>query len=767
MSDQTPVEEKNNNPEYALSWLEYIYWMYHTDRVAITSTRQFEILELRKYAEGRQDWQTYKKQFTNDGRRGARIPLSPVLSDVDDGLNPQEGGTYLEDVKQSKAHFMAVDFEKIFSPAPKYMNALTGMFLQTNHDISVNAMDSVSVNNRIEKKWALWVKGKNKAAFDEINKILGIDNKDENESLIPNTIQELELYSSLSNSKLRYEVAAEEALIHTESISDQEEIKTKAIRDLAIGNCMFMMDTIDEETYKVRTEYLDPTDVIIEYSSKNDFRNSRFGGYIMYYTVSQLMAKFPNKEEGYWLQLAGKYEGKYGNPNVSQTMKIDSNENPDFYDFRIPVIYGSWRTVDYISQPKSVEINPKKVRKSEVAKGKIKQVKDRYYKMVHEAIDTTPSVYEGKWILGTDLVFDYGRIYDDNGTLPIHGYILKGNSIVEQMIPSLDQIQMTYLRLQNAIAKSPPPGLVIDVAGVKGFSMGNAKWRPLDLIKMYTHTGHMLYDSSLRHGNLPNDKVDSRKVIDTLPGGLGNAINEYLISFEMAFNHLAELTGLSRESFVGNTNPNKTATATRITAAGTTNTLQPVYNGYIKARTGCLNSAISRIQIICMNSKNIPKDKGYYPVIGEAGVEVLASYGRHNPHNLGVQIKPAPTQDEKMEIQRQVMDAQAKGLIPADIAMFITIDLMRGNSLNKIQAYLSYQLEQGRKKAQEIAEANQLRDRETQVVVAEAKFKSEAELETLKFTNKQKEIELEKNLELRNAIELHKINKENISLNNN
>lgn len=764
--DSTPVLEKNSDPEYSLAWLQYMYWMYHNDRVAITSKRQYEIIELRKYAEGRQDWEQYKKRFTKSSAANKRIPITPVLSDTGSDLDGSDdgGGKYIDTVNQSRSHFMAVDFQKIFSPAPKYMNALTGMFLQTNHDISVNALDTVSVNSKMEKKWKLWVKGKTKSSFDQVKLIMGIQDPDENESMIPNTIQELELYTSLANNKLRYEVGMEEALIHTESISDQEEIKNQLIRDLAIGNCMFLKDEIDPVDMKVKSSYLDPTDVIIEYSSKNDFQNSRFGGNIMYYTVSQLMGIFPDKDEEYWKSFAGRFSGEYGNPILSSLAHLDDNENPDFYDFRIPVIYGAWKTKDNVEKNIRVEINKDKVRQGELKKGKIVEDNDRYYKTVTKPIKTIDAIYEGKWVVGTELVFEFGRMNEDTGKLPVHGYILKGNSLVEQMIPSLDQIQMTYLRLQNAIAKSPPPGLMIDISGMKGFKMGNAKWSPLDLIRLYTQTGNMLYDGSLRHGSMPNDKVDSRKFIDSLSGGLGNAINEYLISFEMAFNHLAELTGLSRESFAGNVDQNKTATATRLTAAGTTNTLQPIYNGYIKARTSFLNSAANRIQILCMNHKNIPENKGYIPVIGEAAVKSIALFARRSPASMGVEIKPAPTQEEKGEIRRQVMEAQAQGLIPPEIAMFITVDLMRGNSLNKIQAFLAFKMEDGRRKAQKIAEENQLRDRETQVVVAQSKTQGDMEYETMKSKLKMEEIKLEKDLELRNAKELNNIKSEELSL---
>jgi hypothetical protein len=749
--DDTPISEKNGSPSYSLGWMKYIYWCFHTDRVALTSSRQYEILNLRKYAEGQQDSDQYKKKFT-DSSKNNRIPISSTTMDIDEN---QVGGVYAEDISQSRAHFMTVDFSKIFSPAPKYINALIGMFIKTNHDITVTALDSVSQSAKEEKKWRLWVKSKTKSSFDKINDIMGIK-QDEEQIQLPNSLQELELYTSLNNFKLRYEVAGEEALIHTEQISETDEIKNRCVRDFAIGGAAFVCDYLDKETMKIKEKYLDSVDVIIEYSKENRYSDSRFGGYIMYFTISEIHKEFPEKSKEELWRLAGLFSSKYGNGVISKTY-VEGSVNPNWYDFRIPVLYGCWKTVDTLVKENKVPISKSKVRKKELETGKIKQENDFYYKVITNKVDKVNAVYEAKWVLGTDMVFDYGRINTDTGCIPIHGYMIEGNSIVEQMIPSLDQIQLTYLRLQNAIAKAPPSGLLIDIAGVQGFKMGNKKWSPLDLIRMYTQNGHMLYDSSLRKGNLPNDKVDSRKVIEQLPGGLGNAINEYLVSFEMAFNHLSELTGLSRESFVGGTDPNQSATATKIIAAGTTNTLQPLYNGWVKMRASLSQNVMTRIQILCLHHDDIPEDKGYIPVIGEAGVKSLAIIGRRNPSALGIHITPAPTDDEKMEIRRLVADAQAKGLISPDIATYVTIDLIRGNSLNKIMAFLSYKIEQGRQQQMQAAEANQLRDRETQVVVAQSKLEGEAQLETLKNKNKLAEIQLEKDLELRNEIEKSKL----------
>lgn len=737
-SDDTSVEDKNNSPAYSLEWMEYIYGCYHNDKTAITSDKQIHFGNLRRYAEGKQDWVQYMKQFT--GEASSTTPAR--TTSVSDLSELNEGSQYINQAKQARTHAMNVDWTKIFSPAPKFMRAITGMFLQANHDIIVDALDRQSTTERLEKKWRMWVDSQTKEVFDTINQKMGIPTEDKGP--LPQTKQELELYASLSNAKLAYEIAAEEAAIHTEEFSDINDIKVKVITDAATLNCCFMSDEIDRDTYKVKGVYVDPETLIIEYDKNNDYSNTRFAAYPTFITGWELKQIAPNKNPDELKKLCLSFQGMYGNP-----IAVDG-KNLNYYDFRIPVLKGMWRTIDQPIKKIEVEVNKSKVRKKELETGKIKQVEDRYYKLINKVVKTIPAVYEAKWVMGSDIVYDYGRIGEDTGRLPIHGYIFPGTSIIEQMIPLLDNIQYTFLKLQTAIIKSPPPGLAIDISGIKGFVLGNSKFDPLDLIRIYSQSGTMLYNSNVKKGSLQDDKVNSRKFIEQLPGGMGTVITESVTAFELNFNLMAEITGISRESFVGNVNPNQTATQTKAMVAGTNNVLQPIYDGWIKTRKSFLNSAIPRIQIICMNQNAIPEGKGYEPVIGIAGVQALAVFGKQHPMAFGIKITPAPTEEEKMEIRRQIMDAQSKGMISPDIATFVTIDLIRGNSLNKITAYLSYVLEKGRQLQAKIAEENQLRDRETQVVVAKSKAESEAQLEDVKHKNKMAEIQLEKDLELRN-----------------
>jgi hypothetical protein len=313
---------------------------------------------------------------------------------------------------------MSVDFTKIFSPAPKYMRALNGMFLGTNHDIIVDALDSQSTDEKLERKWALWIKSITKESFDRIDQNMGVPVQQE--ELLPQTRQELELYSSLSTAKLRYEVAGEQVAIHTEEIGELDEIMLKTITDLATINCCFVADVIDNDTYKVKPIYIDPEDIIIEYNKKSDYTNSRFAAFPEYITIQDLKRHFPDKTDEDFKKLAITFSGMYGNPIY------DKLTNSEYYSFRIPILHGYWKTIDNIEREDNIEIPKDKVRKSEVKSGKLKEIEDRYYKLVNRVIHKVGAVYEAHWVMGTDLVYDYGRISEDCGKLPVHGYMIPG-----------------------------------------------------------------------------------------------------------------------------------------------------------------------------------------------------------------------------------------------------------------------------------------------------------------------------------------------------
>ncbi|WP_347852423.1 hypothetical protein, partial [Planktomarina sp.] len=69
-------------------------------------------------------------------------------------------------------------------------------------------------------------------------------------------------------------------------------------------------------------------------------------------------------------------------------------------------------------------------------------------------------------------------------------------SMVESCTGFADMLQLTHLKIQQAIAKAKPDGLIIDIEGLENVQLGKGgDLQPLDLHDIYEQTGVFYYRS--------------------------------------------------------------------------------------------------------------------------------------------------------------------------------------------------------------------------------------------------------------------------------
>ena len=66
-------------------------------------------------------------------------------------------------------------------------------------------------------------------------------------------------------------------------------------------------------------------------------------------------------------------------------------------------------------------------------------------------------------------------------------------SLVSSVISFADQLQLSHLKLQQAIAKAKPDGLIVDIEGLENVQLGKGgELQPLDIQDIYEQTGVIL-----------------------------------------------------------------------------------------------------------------------------------------------------------------------------------------------------------------------------------------------------------------------------------
>ena len=77
-----------------------------------------------------------------------------------------------------------------------------------------------------------------------------------------------------------------------------------------------------------------------------------------------------------------------------------------------------------------------------------------------------------------------------------------------RMIPFVDLITITHLKLQQVIARVVPDGVFIDADGINEVDLGTgAAYNPEDALRMYFQTGSVIGRSYTQDGEFNNARV--------------------------------------------------------------------------------------------------------------------------------------------------------------------------------------------------------------------------------------------------------------------
>ena len=701
--------------EWGIQWCEAMYAAWITDRTGVPYSQLDEYYNLRRYGAGNQDVYKYQKiLLANDG----------------------EGESGLEG-------YLNIDWE-IFSVMPKFKHIIRGMFENQEHDIVASAVDEKSTREKNKAEMDKWFKGRFKPLLDQMDKINGTQRTPE---WVPENVDELDLYRTTGGFKLAKEAEIEEALQYSFYISDWKETKRKMLDDFVDCNIAACKDYTDIYTRKAKVRYVDPMNLIIQYSRHWDSRNSEYGGELIKETISNIR-KNTEIPEDELRNLAQFYSGRNTNQNLqSWTVEDLRIENGGWkYDnFLIDIMDCEWFSVN--SKFFTRRLNDRgETRVYEEKWGKIfdtqrKKTKKHTYKVV----------YRNKWIVGTKFSYDFGLQYDTprpgkkEVELSFKFYKLPGRSMVSLSIPLLDQMQLTWLKLQNALAMSANSGIAIEYSTLQNMKLGGSKMEPLEILAIRRDTGDLIYKTTTHQGrpNVPG----GYKPIQELVGGIGPQLQEYIALFELNLEFIRDLTGISRVADASTPDPNQSVGGTEIAMAATHNALQPIYTGYIRLKEKVARTLAIRIQSLIKHDKQAYK--GYMPVLGEAGVKIISVGADAIDTDWEIMIQAKPTQQRKsiiLESAMKAMQPDKDGHIGLEEQDFLMIERMleQGN-LKPAEMFLAYRSRKNKDRQIQVQRENMQLDQQGQVQAVQAKM--QADQQTAQFDN-----ELKKDFETHKAM---------------
>lgn len=678
--DRDVSAEEKNKPEYVVRIAEAIYSRHLKNKTGVSYSFNSVIDTLRAYGKGAQDENIYKRYL-----------FGSAPNTQDEGIVTDTDGSWNANRKYERKGWMNVLWD-IVSPAGRIRNMIHGMFDDIDFDVVADAIDADSGEEEEQNKWRTWVMTRANIArkFQEFHQRANIPY--DAPEFIPENLQELEMYQEAGGFKVAYASELQKLLRHTDHVSNWSNLKSKLLDDMIDLAMAFIKAEYDDDRKKIVWRYVDPKDLVIQYSKHDDFNDSSFGGEFREMKIADVRTQL--LEEGYKEDdikaIAKNYCGIHDNPSKNDWDKYNQYTNGvwAYDDFKITVFQFEW-----IDKEKT-----KKVR-YENTYGKIRwlEYKDgqklgKREKLVQSSKDF---LHEGRWIVGTEYAFKYGKVYyqprpkPNKVELTYKGVKLSTKPLTMQLIPIYDNIQISWLKYQNSLAIMFEEGYAFDFSMLQNIEDGQQKYSAMDAIKMFKERGILPF-RSLPVGQLYY-RGGGTQPIHKVPGGMGDVLNQAISRLRFQMEMIQHITGLSPVALGAQPEPDTPVATTERSLQATHNSMKPMIEGLFNIKDYAAKVTSSRIQqLIKWDEKS---RKQYEKVIGRTGV--MAIRRATNSHvEYGIRLQARPTNQEKMQLMKHVEIALQPGrdgirLITFADGLYIMERLQGGGDLKELRMYLA------------------------------------------------------------------------------
>lgn len=638
------VEEKLSE-KYGLQYAKAMLaqWGGLDNQNSIYGKRYKEFERARAYAAGTQDTSIYKQ----------------ILNSLD----PDNGDGSL----------MSLDWTPV-PIVPKFAKIVVNKIISSYRYPQVEAVDPLSQSEKDVKKRKIAARIENKAKFQEA-KAAGLE-VDIDPDRLPETPEEAEIFLE-TNVKTDAEIAAQLGTQMTLSWNNfDERVYRRVVEDL-VSCGMGVSKRINDPNYGISQEYVDPKLFIHNVTEDPTLSDLMYAGHIKTVSIAELKrfagSRFTEKE---YQNIAQGVMNKHGNdPSAFTRRQIGDTVNIQdmpYDEYSVQVLDFEFMSVDSMVYEKKMSRFGNqgfyfKGEKWEVPKN---SVYDRDIVNMNNA-----TVYGGSYIIGTDFVYNYDQC--NNVPKNIHdltrarlSYSVVANnirnmipkSLVSSVIGFADQLQLSHLKLQQAVAKAKPDGIIIDIEGLENVDLGRGgELTPLQLQDIYEQTGVMYYRSKNPEGGFQNPPI--REINNSIRN-----INELISLYNHYLRMIRDATGINE--VVDGTTPKGEALVgvNQMAVSASNNALYDITNSAMIYYRRVCEDIVKCLQIL-------PSESVLYQVyekaIGKTNMSVLNSFKDLPMYNFGVRVLSDLSDADRQYLEQNIQIALSQKEIDLEDAIAI------------------------------------------------------------------------------------------------
>jgi hypothetical protein len=671
------TDAKKSN-SYGLQYAKAIesQWGKITSATSLYGKRNVVFERSRDYANGTQDTNIYKKLLRS--------------------LSPNDGdGTLLN-----------LDYTPV-PILPKFVRVVANKILSRNPYPNLEAVDPLSSSEKNNKKRRIEIQVEAKKQLQQLKENTGMVIGEDPDRL-PDTLEEAEILLG-TNVKTDAEIAAQIGTNMTLSWNSfNDNVFRRCVNDLvALG--MSVVKRSNDPNEGIKTEYVDPSTFIHSYTEDPGFNDMMYAGHVKTMSIMELKRLAGHElDEEVFEKIAKEAKNKDGNdPNAYSRKSYNKRAMRQEYgydEYMVDVLDFEFISVDciYFEEKENRFGNTNFFMKGFDYEEKQGSVFDRKpHKM------EVSTVYGGSYIMGgSDILFNYGmmknipkNIHDLSKCRLSYSVVatnmrnMMPKSMVDSCTGFADMLQLTHLKIQQAIAKAKPDGLIIDIEGLENVQLGKGgELQPLDLHDIYEQTGVFYYRSKNPEGGFQNPPVRE----------IGNSIrniNELIGLYNHYLRMIRDTTGIN-EMMDASTPKGDTLVGVQQNAiAAGNNAIYDITNASMILYKKVCEDIVKCIQILPMESVLY---RSYENAIGKENMSVLSSFSDLPMYNFGVQVVKEMEDQDRVYLEQNIqMSIQQKEL---DIEDAIAIRNMK--DVNQAERLLVVRRKKRMAKQQEMAMQN-------------------------------------------------------------
>ena len=624
---------------------------------------------------------------------------------------------------------------------PKFVDIVVNGMQDRLYSIRAIGEDTLSTEKRTKYVEGIQRDMNAAALLDSIENQLGVNVRNVEKEKLPSNSEELDLYMQL-NYKQGIEIAEEQAINNIFSINEYDKLKARLDYDLTVLGIGAIKHSFNN-TDGVKLDYVDPANLVWSYTEDPNFRDCYYFGEIKSIKINQLKKEFPEITNEAMDDLAKKSTSwSTYNMNYSNEESKDNNV--------VSILYFNWKTWENnVYKIKETTSGAEKAIKKDDSFNPPKDKRTRFTKVAK----AQEVLYEGVYVLGASELLRWKKATNmirpnSNINKVLMNYIVaaprlykgKIDSLVSKMTPYADLIQLTHLKLQQAIQRMTPSGVYVDADGLAEIDLGNGtSYNPQEALNMYFQTGSIIGRSLTVEGDPNPGKIP----IQELPGGGGNQVQLLIGAYNQYLQMIRDITGLNEARDGSDPDPKALVGVQKMAAANSNVATRHILDS-------SMNITKTIADCISLRFKDVlqfhPTKEAFISSIGHFSVGSLQELNNLTLHDFGIFLDLEPDEEEKNILETNIQMALSQQSIFLEDAIDIrqVRNIKLANQLLKFRRVRKQQADQAQAQAASVAQAEAQGQAQIQIEQAKSQAAQVQAESTIQISTSKNELDIKK-----------------------